>query len=351
MKKVAVLGGGGTGCMMAADNALRGNEVRLWDGGEYTANLKHIEKNGGIKLTGRYTTGMAKLAMAGTNLQEVVEGAAVILIATLVKRHEEICKALVPLLQDGQTVVFSAGNGSSLILKRCIGKHRDVVIGEMSGNVIPCRITGVAEVLCALPYKSKKAAAFPARDTSRMIDAMAGVYELTPGKDVLECLLNSPNLIIHLAGCILNTGSIDRNGDFRLYRDGLSQHVIEVMEKVEEEKRRVMEKMGYDSVSHTPFMKQLMDTARFPEFDDFRALEGPGSMDHRYITEDAVFGQSIFRTLAKMLGLPTPCSEALMFLAGVMNHKDYFNEGKTLDYLGLGGMGKDALLEYLQKGS
>jgi opine dehydrogenase len=350
MKKITVLGGGGTGCMMAADNALRGNEVRLWDSGEYAENLEHIEKMNGITLTGRHTTGTAKLAMVTTNLGEALEGAEVVLIATLVKRHEKICEALAPMLRDKQTVVFSAGNGSSLILKRNIGTRRDVVTGEMSGNVIPCRITGPAEVLCALPYKPKKAAAFPARDTPRMIDALSGVYELTPCRDVLESLLNSPNLIIHLAGCILNAGTIDQSGDFRLYRDGLSEHVIGIMEKIEEEKQRVMEKLGYTSVSHTPFMRQLMDKAHFPGFDDFRNLEGPSGLDHRYVTEDALFGQSIFRALAKTLGLPVPCSEALMFLAGLMNHRDYLNEGKTLDYLGLGGMGKDALLEYLQKG-
>jgi opine dehydrogenase len=352
MKKVTVLGGGGTGCMMAADNALRGNEVRLWDCGEYAGNLKDIEKAGSITLTGQHTKGNAKLKLITEDLKAAVEGADIILISTLVMRHQGLCESLVPLLGNGQKVCFSAGNGSSIILKKLLGKERDIIVGEMSGNVIPSRTIGPAMVKCALPYKAKKASAFPARDTAELIESMKEVYEMTPGKDVLECLLNSPNLIIHLTGCILNTGSIDRRGEnYKLYRDGLSDHVIRVMEQVDREKQKVMDDLGYSSAPHVAFMKQLMDYNNYPEFEDFRTVDGPSGMNHRYITEDAAYGQSIFRSLAKMLNIDIPCSEALLYLAGIINEADYLKTGKTLKYLGLDGMDRNTLLAYLQHGN
>jgi opine dehydrogenase len=283
-------------------------------------------------------------------MAEAVEGAEVVLIAALASRHAEIAAELAPLLKPGQTVLFSAGNCGSIILKKTPGLHPEVVVGEMSGNVLPCRIVGRARVFAAFPYRTKNMAAFPAVDNERLLAAVAGVYDGAALSNVLEAALNSPNVVVHLAGSILNTCGIDRHPDFRLYTDGLSEHVLKVVEAVEAEKIKVMEAMGYKIVRHAPFMRQLAQYGQFPEFDGFRSVSGPSAMDHRYITEDAAFGQSLLRSLAGALKIDLPVSLALMTLAGTINGRDYFATGLTLEKLGLGGMKRDEINQYLRTG-
>ena len=351
MKTVAILGGGGTGCTMAADNVLRGNTVRLWEEEQYWhENLAAVEQKGGIEITGNAITGFAKLPALTKSMAESVEGAEVIMIAALTARHAAIVRELAPLLKRGQTVCISAGNCSSILLRSILGNATEVAVGEMSGNVYPCRIVDKAKVLVAFPYKPKGVSAFPARDTARLIEGLSGVYDCVPVTNVLEGTLNSPNIVVHLAGSLLNTCAIDRNPDFRLYTEGLSENVLKVVAAVEAEKEKLMAAMGYNCAKHTPFMRQVMQSGEFPELKLFRTLAGPSAMDHRYVTEDAAFGQSIFYSLAQTLGIDTPCTRSLIFLAGVVNNTDYFSSGISMESLGMGGMNAEQINAYLAAG-
>jgi opine dehydrogenase len=145
-KKLAILGGGGSGLMMAADNVLRGHVVRLWEDAEhFEENLTHVAAAGGIAVSGNAATGFARAPLLTTDPREATACADVILIAALTERHAAISETLAPLLAPGQAVCFSAGNGSSVYLKRLIEKAgKDNVVGEMSGNIYPCRIVGKA---------------------------------------------------------------------------------------------------------------------------------------------------------------------------------------------------------------
>ena len=152
MKTVAVLGGGGTGCTMAADNTLRGNTVRLWEDERYWhENIAGVQESGGIEITGNAITGVARISKLTKNMAEAVDGAEVILIAALTARHSTIIRELAPLLQPGQTVCISAGNCSSILLRSILGSAPEIITGEMSGNIYPCRIIDKAKVIIAFP--------------------------------------------------------------------------------------------------------------------------------------------------------------------------------------------------------
>jgi len=348
MKRIAVLGGGGTGCTLAADLTVKGCEVALYESADDWENLKEVQKAEAIHVTGQIKNADAQIKLLTDDMREAVNGAELIFIAVVAYRHEAICKELAPLLQDGQIVCFSAGYCGSILLRRYLHKDRDVVIGETQGNLYSCRLVDHATVFCATPYTPKKAAAFPGKDTGKLIDALKDLYPCSPCKNILEATLNSPNISGHLAGSLLNTCAIERNPGFRLYMDGLSDGVINCMQEVENEKCAVMEAAGLSGDRQTDMAKRLMQYGRFPELDDFRSLSGPNSMKHRYISEDASTGQTILISLGKATGVATPCSEALVVLASVINRTDYLKNGRSLESLGLGGMTIDQIYTYLE---
>ena len=73
-------------------------------------------------------------------------------------------------------------------------------------------------------------------------------------------------------------------------------------------------------------------------------------MRHRYITEDASVGQSLFLSLAHSLGMTLPCMESLVLLAGVINGENYLRDGMTLASLGLDGLSAGEINERLHNG-
>lgn len=351
MKKIAVLGGGGTGCTMAADMTLKGHQVTLYEDRRYWENLDYIVENGNqIKMTGQAVNGTAVIHRITDDLKEAAADADVILIAIIATRHEELAKELAPLLKDGQTVCFSAGNCGSIVLRRELPKGRNVIIGEMQGNIYPCRFAGKGVVKSAFPYMPKKVAAFPGNDTERLIREMEEVYPCVPAKNVLEATFNSPNVSIHLAGSLLNTGSIEKDPDYRMYSQGLTPAVERCIREVEREKAQVMEVMGYDNAVHAGMISRLMEYDAHPELDDFRLVQGPGSMKHRYIHEDASTGQSIIISLADQLGIRMPTMKALVQIASVINGENYAETGKSMKYFGLEGMSAEAVNHYLETG-
>ncbi|WP_369518109.1 NAD/NADP octopine/nopaline dehydrogenase family protein [Intestinimonas butyriciproducens] len=350
MKKVTVLGGGGTGCTMAADLALRGFDVTLWEDARYWDNLRDIQEVGSVELVGRGTTGTAVIPHLSDDLAAAVDSADVILISMIATRHEELCAALAPLLKEGQTVCFSAGNLGSMILKRMLADKPGVITGEMQGNIFPCRLIGKAKISIAFPYAPKKVAAFPAKDTPALIKGMSGVYECVPAGNVLETTLNSPNTSIHLAGSLLNMGAVEKDPSYKMYAQGITPGVCTCIEAVEKEKAAVMEAMGYPMVFHAGMMRKLLEYEKYPELELFRVVAGPSSMKHRYIEEDATVGQTLLITLARQYGIAVPTMEALVHIASVTNGKDYIAQGKSVAHFGWEGMTPQQINEYLETG-
>ena len=352
MANIAVLGGGGTGLTMAADLTLRGHSVCLWEAPQYFENLRWLlEHDSKIELIGRAANGTATITKITDDLSSAVSDATVILIAMIANRHEALCELLGPLLKDGQTVCFSTGNCGSICLRQHLNGQVNVVIGEMLGNIYPCRLEAPGQVSCAFPYAPKKAAAFPGRDTPALMKALAGVYDCLPAANVFETALNSPGLSIHLAGSLLNTGAIEQMNDFRLYRDGLSPSVLACMKKVEQERELVLTTLGLATVRHCGMIEHLMENPKtHPELADFRVVSGPNALKHRYVSEDSFAGHALLLSLAQQFGLSVPCMDALVTLASLLNEEDYRTAGITTTRLGISGLSPAEINRYLETG-
>ncbi|MFQ8736300.1 MAG: hypothetical protein ACLSAH_09960 [Bilophila wadsworthia] len=55
-------------------------------------------------------------------------------------------------------------------------------------------------------------------------------------------------------------------------------------------------------------------------------------------------------SMGRHYGIPTPVADAVISLAGAINGTDYRAEGRTLEFLGLDGLGVDGLRAFLRTG-
>lgn len=349
MKRVTVIGGGGTGMMMAADLSLQGHEVTLFEMEEHAFNLEKIRERGYIEVTGNAINGRAVIAKLTTDIQSAVEGAEYILIAVMAQRQEEIMDLMLPYLEDGQVICFSAGSCASIILKNKI-QCKQILVGEMQGNIYPCRLLPDGKLISAFAYKEKGVSAFPAKDNDEFVKLMSEIYPCHAVRNVFQATLNSPNTSIHLAGTLMGTAKMETMEDFRLYRDGLSPSVAALIETVESEKEKVMELMGYDMGRAVGEIRALMDYDCHPHLNIFRGLEGPTGVNHRYVIEDAYAGNSLLLSLAKEFQVMAPVLEGLIAIASALNKTDFYGTGRTLEYFGLKGRSPEEINLYLETG-
>lgn len=349
MKKITVIGGGATGIMMAADLSLKGHDVTLFELKEHAAEIERIKERGYVEVTGNAVNGKADNFKITTAIEEAMKEPQYLLIGVMAQRQEELMDLMLPYLQEGQVICFSAGNCASIVLKNKI-QNKDVLVGEMQGNIYPCRMLPEGKLISAFEYKEKGMSAFPAKDNERYIAMMNEVYHCHAVKNVFEAALNSPNTSIHLAGSLLATTKMETMKDFRLYRDGICPSVEKLICAVEREKEQVMKKMGYEMERAVGTIEALSEVEKHPELTIFRDLEGPTGITHRYIKEDAWAANSLLLSLAKEYGIAAPVCEGLIAIASALNETEFYKEGRTIAYFGLEGMRPEEINRYLETG-
>ena len=251
-------------------------------------------------------------------------------------------------------MLLSAGNAGSLLFNRELtaryGQRHGVVLGEMEGNLYPCRRTAPATVIRAWPLSRRRVAAFPACDTPFLIDALQDIMEAIPADNILEAALNAPNVTTHLMASLLNLSSIEQYGDdFCLYRDGLTPSVVDMVQRLIEEKARLFNKLGWQQRSSTTLLRKLMAGENAPGLAIFRNLGGPTSATHRYLTEDASTNLSLLWHLGELADTPMPLSAALLTLAGALHGVDYFQQGLKPEDFGWASLSLNDILHILHE--
>lgn len=349
--KITIIGAGSTGYALAADLSTAGLDVTLYEEPEYAFRLAAARERGGVEFVRPEGRGFAGIKNATTDVEEALDGADLIIVAVVAGRHERIALLCSPHLKGNQMIIISQGGAGSLIFSRVLGgRPEGLIISELEGNFYSCRLAGPTVEIALVPGR-RHIAAFPAANTAMAISRCKDIFTFEPAANVLETALNSPNLVVHLAGSLLNTGAIENaKGAFYLFGQGLSPSVLRCMRAIYEEKLALFEKLSYRDRFNWNFLERIMNPGEYPEYDKFRLLDGPNDMNHRYVTEDASTGLVLLSSLGELLGVSTPVSRALVQLASAIKGVDYFKRGRNVHNLGIGGLCSDELNAYLQTG-
>ena len=341
IRKLTVIGGGATGHGVAAVMADRGFEVTLYDDERFVERFAKIEELGGIEVRGMVRL-IGKPQKITTDPKEAVADAEAIFIHVMSDRHEEVARKIAPYLHDGQHIVIFPGNLGSFVFRRVfdeLGVTADITVSEKEGNFFPCRLSGDAEVTVGMPLNLKgKIASLPSKDTPRVIEALKGVVDYSANDNVLEGTMNAGNVIMHIASTLLATAEIQHKGnDFSLFKYAFTPAAVTCAGKIRDERLAVMQKIGMqEHANNLGFINCINHIEEHPEMKVFyEHMDGPNSIDHRYVHEDCGCGGAIIASVGRRCGIQTPVLEAFLTIAGAINGRDYLGkDGRTLETLG-----------------
>ncbi len=349
MKKITVFGGGATGHVLAAELGLRGYGVCLCEQPEFEESLADAGKHMEIHIEGPEISGTGKLELVTCDLKKAMDWSERVIICTISNRDEAVARALAPHLRAGHRLLLSAGNFGSFLYRRVLDEMgvEGVVVGETCGNLYPARIVGEARTVVGGVLSSKPAAAWPNRDTEALLEAFGEIYPLKKAPNILYCALDVGNMMSHICPVVLNAGAIEKaGGKYYLFRQGITPTVLVVEDALWEEKKRVMDALGYPaSPSLSGFFKPLLDDDDH-SMDWFKNLEGPNSLFGRHITEDTPILDCLLLSVARAMGVETPLFQAFVTIASAMHKTDYYARGRTLENLGLGHLRGQELTGY-----
>ena len=375
MAEAAVLGAGAGGRAAAADLALHGWRVRLWELPRFAGNIAALADAPRLRITG-VEQAEVELDWVGVDLAQACQGAEVIMVVTQALAHAEIASLLAEVVTDEQMVVVNPGStGGALEFARILREKGGSIptLAETSTLTYATRVSGDRGVLIKRRIKLVKTAALPcvplrgplptatappAAETERVVRLLKPVFPgLVPAANVLETMLSNGNPVIHPAIMLANVGLVERTaGDWEFYAQGVTPAVADLIQAVDEDRLALGRAVGVDLLPEPEMCLQqgYAESADYLEcYRDsggFQGLGGPASLEHRYLTEDVACGLVTMLELAEVFGVELPTIAAVVQVASVLLGRDLRAESRRgLTSLGLAGMNGEQILGYVRE--
>ena len=357
--KVTVFGSGNGGCTLAADWALAGHEVGLFDFKQFSANIDAVNEAGGIAVSG-CVKGFAKLSYCGCDIDRALDGCDILYVVGPAYSTESFGKACRGKLPYGQKVIIVPGScGGALIFKKALGLNYDdesVIAGETHTLPYACRVMdpGVIQVyhkLTGWVY----IAALPSKYTDELYRIFNQVNPCVPAKNVLQTTLTNGNPAIHPAGTLMMAAWIEATGgDFYFYENGIQPSVGRLIRSIDTERLSIAKAMGFD-LYPGPVLTKKQGYLIEDDYENcyrsapgFKGVKAPQKLDTRYFHEDVGFGLVLFEELGRKFGVEVSNISSVITIASTIMQRDYRAErARTLDKLGLGDLSCQELLNCL----
>ena len=356
IKRIAILGAGNGGFMSAVDMASLGYEVTMFS---FSGRLEGVKKAGGIELCdidSKPVGTFGKVALATDNMKDAIEGADIILNPVPYFAVKSYAEQAAPHLRDGQVIIALGKGGASLDWKKALdeaGNKARVYLADC--NTLPYGASRISDTQVRLESRTLNLmfAAFPSKDMDVVWDVVNTIYPekhgytLRRGQNVIDTLLVDYNAITHTPPMICNAARI-HSGDPTFHLFGVEENplpVVNIIEAIDRERIAIGEKLGLKQYTLEEEIKMVkwnrggVDTV-LPIYEAIHTpflevCEGPFKLDVRHLTEDIPYGLVTFSSLGRLVGVPTPASDAVTVISELLLGRDLHTDGRTIEDMGL----------------
>lgn len=359
-ERITVLGGGNTAISVAANLALGGSQVLLWEHPSLAAGIAPLEAGKTVHLEGTERTGAARLAGVTTDIKTALAWSSTILMSAPAYAHRLFAECCAPHVQSGQTITLLPGTLGALEFARVLRDRGvgGVTVAEVDTSPYVCRKTAPDRAVIWGRPGAIGLGVFPARRTEALLPVIQACFPGTRAyPNVLACGLSSLNPLMHPAGVLMNAGRIERSrGEFYFYEEGVTPAVVTVIEAVDAERLALGRALGQ---SLQPVAAAFHAAGFGPAGDLWSVINGsqmltalraPGMLRSRWLTEDLPYGLVTWSSLAAQLGLATPHMDALIVLISTILQTDCRAAGRSAADLGLADLSPDQITRLLTEG-
>jgi len=356
-----VCGAGRAGAAIAADISLMGYKVNLFELDHFRASVEPILQKGGIELSGKTQsgkTGFTKLNKVTTDPKEAVDGADLVMVTAPAFGHEFFLESVSPHLKRGQCIMFNTGYWACLRLACTLKEKRifdEVTLAE--ANIMPYLSDKKEHHAHIFNVKQDiKLATFPGKKGDKIFDIIKVVYpQHRRVRNVLWTNFAAGNPSVHAPLMLPIAGfAFDRYMGCKLYGEA-TEPAARLVEAFDQERIKVAEALGCEVETASEWAQR---TYGYIGKDIAEAFRKSAHAD-RYIprerlaavlSEDLEFFYVPLVRLGDSLSIPTPVTKAIVEVMRVMLKSDFWENGVTLEQLGLAGLTVDEIVRYVNTG-
>ena len=357
VKKVAVLGAGSGGLMCAADMGAQGYEVALFS--READKLTEVRAKGGIDVLdihSRPTGVFGRVALATSDMGAALKDAQVVLNPVPYFVCEQYARLAAPHLEAEAVVLYLGKGGACLTwakVLRELGIKRKVYLADCNTLPYGASKKGGAQVRLENRTQNLIVATFPGQDIEQVAEVAETVfpkkngYTIRRGQNAIDSILVDYNAITHTPPMICNAARIE-SGDRTFCLFGKKENspaVVRLIQRIDRERMAIGEKLG---LKQYPLEEEILMVKWNPHGEDqvlplyeaihtpfLEVCEGPFKLDTRHLTEDIPYGLVTYSSLGRMLGVPTPVTDAVITIAEGLLDRDFRSIGRTVESMGL----------------
>jgi opine dehydrogenase len=358
MGKITVMSAGNGGQALAGDLALRGHDVTLYEHPLFESKITAIRERGNIIELENKVAGKGRLQKATTDAAEALAEAELVYFTAPSTAQKAFFELALPHFRDGQVLVLSPGNFGTFALHRAFRQAgKQVLVAETDNLPYACVAREPGRVDIKGVKKSVTLAALPNSEYARVEAAVKGAFctAVARGENVIHTSLTNTNSIAHCGPMLMNAGRIENGkGSFRFYAEGMPPSVCRVMEAADRERIAVGAAFGLKlpSTFETIKVQYGVEGQDLHEVihanPAFGGIDAPSTLDHRFLAEDTPFSMVPAAALGKLAGVPTPVTDALVFLLCVATGEDFLSSGQGLESMGIAGMNVEEIKRFVQ---
>jgi len=366
--KITVLGGG-HGCYAAAvEMAEKNHEVVLWR--RDSAALVALAAAGHIEIRDYQGTRSVSVGFENsqiqleTDLETAIQFADLILIPLPATTHENLAQQAAAYFKQGQVVYLPPGTFGSYIFAqamRAAGNHAQVAFAETGTLPYLVRKHGVNQIVVSGYATRLPTGVFPSALSEYAFKILKQAYpSVEPIEDGLSGALMNAGPIIHPPLILMNAGPLEHFEAWDIHNEGTQPAIRRVTNQLDQERMLVREALGY-AAPHFPLADHYNKDGEGDEWMYGRGAHGKltDSGDwredidlktHRYMLEDTQLGLSFIVSVSRWAGVPTPVAEGLLNIASAVTGVNLYENGRTLENLGLAEKSRAELKAILQQG-
>ena len=101
--------------------------------------------------------------------------------------------------------------------------------------------------------------------------------------------------------------------------------------------------IAYDAIGRTLYEAMQNN-------EGYKGIMAPPTLDTRYIDEDVPMSLVPIASMGDMLGVPTPTIRAIIHLANVMRNCNYWENGRTVERLGIADLSVKDIIGLVMEG-
>jgi opine dehydrogenase len=308
--------------------------------------------------------GFAPLERVTTDLAEAVDGADVIVVCTGSHYHADVARSLAKLVRDGQTILLiQGGTGGSLVVRRELGASgttASVDVAEMDNYPYSLGWPEPSRMRMTIKKQFLQIAALPAGRIAAVMARLGPAFpEAVAAPNVLATGLTNMNATLHVVNMVGNIGRLESTGNaYRFYAEGYTPSIVSLLEALDRERVAVASAYGiqvpgiHEWLTRTygfdePTLRETFHRLTYDPRGPYQWTPTPKSMEHKYVIEDVPCGLVAMAGLAHAAGVPTPVIGGLVAIASALIGRDFVAEGRTLEALGLAGLGVGEILAHV----